>query len=306
MRQSAAFCIGIGVSLFITACGGGGGVVSTTPYILTVNSANPASGVTITAAPADNNGKASGSTSFTLTYNAGTMLALAAPATSGGNTFVSWSGGCTSTTVTCNVMMNANTTVTANYAAPVSYTLTVNSTNPSSGVVMTVTYPPTTLASQGTTSFTINGAPGSMYGLTAPATAGGNTFASWTGCTTSSTNTCNVTLNANTTVTANYTTLAATASTITVDQSSTGPAVTDKILGMNLAAWYDWPTNASSIDSALNGAGIKAIRWPGGSWSDDYHWGYQTGSGTLVPSYMCQTTSRLQEAGVDIVLLQTS
>jgi len=291
LGRRAAFCIGIGVSLFMTACGGGTSAVSTTPYTLTVNSSNPASGVTITAAPADANGLASGSTSFTLTYQSGTMLALAAPATSGGNTFVSWSGGCTSTTVTCNVTMNGNTTVTANYAAPVTYTLTVNSMNPSSGVLMTVTYPPTTLASQGTTSFTINGTAGSMYGLTAPATAGGNTFDSWTGCTTTSTVTCNVTLNANTTVTANYTTLAATASNITVDQSSTGPVVTDQILGMNLAAWYDWPTNASSIDSAFNGAGIKAIRWPGGSWSDDYHWGYQTGSGTLVPAYMCQTTS---------------
>jgi hypothetical protein len=285
------------VSLFITACGGGGGGtnhLSTTPYTLTVNSTNPSSGVTITAAPADANGLASGSTSFTLTYNSGTMLALAAPATVGGNTFVSWSGGCTSTTVTCNVTMNANTTVTANYAAPATYTLTVNSANPSSGVVIDVTYPPTTLASQGTTSFTINGTAGTMYGLTAPATASGNTgntFASWTGCTTSSTVTCNVTLNANTTVTANYTTLAATASNVTVDQSSTGPVVTDQILGMNLAAWYDWPSNASSIDSAFKGAGIKAIRWPGGSWSDDYHWGYQTGSGTLVPSYMCQTAS---------------
>lgn len=116
LGRSAAFSIGIGVSLFMTACGGGGGTnhLSPTPYTLTVNSANPASGVIITASPADNNSAASGSTSFTLTYNSGTAVTLTAPATSGGNTFVSWSGGCTSTTVTCSVTLNANTTVTAN------------------------------------------------------------------------------------------------------------------------------------------------------------------------------------------------
>ena len=293
LGRSAAFSIGIGVSLFMTACGGGGGTnhLSPTPYTLTVNSANPASGVIITASPADNNSAASGSTSFTLTYNSGTAVTLTAPATSGGNTFVSWSGGCTSTTVTCSVTLNANTTVTANYAAPVTYMLTVNSTNPSSGVTIEYNNPLNNVIIPGITSFTVTEPPGTTLVMTAPATASGNSFVSWTGCTTSSTVTCNVKLNANTTVTANYTTLAATSSTITVDQSSIGPAVTDQILGMNLAAWYDWPTNASSIDSALNGAGIKAIRWPGGSWSDDYHWGYQTGSGTLVPSYMCQTTS---------------
>jgi hypothetical protein len=78
---------------------------------------------------------------------------------------------------------------------------------------------------------------------------------------------------------------------VTVNPSNPGIAVNDQILGMNLAAWYNWPANATSINSAFNAAGIKAIRWPGGSWSDDYHWGYQSGSSTLVASYMCQTTT---------------
>jgi hypothetical protein len=260
----------------MTACGGGGGTnhLSTTPYTLTVNSMNPASGVTITAAPADANGLASGSTSFTLTYQSGTALALAAPATSGGNTFVSWSGGCTSTIVTCNVMMNGNTTVTANYAAPITYVLTVNSANPSSGVAITVSPADNNGASSGGTGFTRTYNAATSVTLTAPATASGNSFASWTGCTTSSTVTCNVTLNANTTVSANYTTLAATASTITVDQSSTGPVVTDQILGMNMAVWYDVTT--STIVPAFQAAGIKAVRWPGGSTSDVYHWANNT------------------------------
>jgi hypothetical protein len=57
---------------------------------------------------------------------------------------------------------------------------------------------------------------------------------------------------------------------VTVNQSSTGPAVTDHLLGMNMAAWYD-PTTAGVL-TAFQNAGIKVIRWPGGSWSDDYHW----------------------------------
>jgi hypothetical protein len=61
---------------------------------------------------------------------------------------------------------------------------------------------------------------------------------------------------------------------IAVDQSSLGPAVTDQLLGMNLAAWYDVTnsTNGPAIKNAFQAAGIKAIRWPGGSWSDAYNW----------------------------------
>jgi hypothetical protein len=66
-------------------------------------------------------------------------------------------------------------------------------------------------------------------------------------------------------------------STVTVDQSSVGPAVTDQLLGMNLGSWYDIATNKAAIVDAFGpassgGAGIKAVRWPGGSLSDVYHW----------------------------------
>ncbi len=61
-------------------------------------------------------------------------------------------------------------------------------------------------------------------------------------------------------------------STVTVDESSTGPAVTDQLLGMNMAAWYDLVDNETGIVNAFQAAGIKAVRWPGGSWSDLYHW----------------------------------
>jgi hypothetical protein len=59
---------------------------------------------------------------------------------------------------------------------------------------------------------------------------------------------------------------------VTVDLSSKGPAVTDQLMGMNMAAWYDIDTNKAAINAAFQAAGIKALRWPGGSQSDVYHW----------------------------------
>ncbi len=65
---------------------------------------------------------------------------------------------------------------------------------------------------------------------------------------------------------------------VTVNPSSPGAALTDQILGMNMAVWYDftdsgsYTTSNSPIVSAFEGAGIAALRWPGGSTSDEYHW----------------------------------
>jgi len=194
------------------------------------------------------------------------------------------------TTYTLTVTPTSGTAVTATAAitvTPAVVALTVNSANPDSGVTIDYNNPLNNVIIPGVTSFTVNEPAGTTLNLTAPPTAGGNSFASWTGCTSSSTVNCSVTLNANMTVTANY----SVRTTVTVDPSTPGIPVTDQLLGMNLAAWYDWPDNASSITSAFNAAGIKAIRWPGGSWSDDYHWGFQPGGSTLIPSYMCQTAS---------------
>jgi hypothetical protein len=70
-------------------------------------------------------------------------------------------------------------------------------------------------------------------------------------------------------------------STVSVDLGSPGISVTDQILGMNLAAWYDVTsgTNEPAIQSAFQAAGIKAVRWPGGSWSDAYNWETNTECG---------------------------
>ena len=112
----------MGLSMFLTGCGGG--ISTTTPpppttHVLTVNSTNPASGVAITVSPADTNGATNGTTSFTRTYDAGASVTLTAPATAGGNTFSAWTGCVSANTLReCTVAMNATTTVTAGYAAP--------------------------------------------------------------------------------------------------------------------------------------------------------------------------------------------
>ena len=208
MRHTFALVI-VGVS-GLTLSGCGGGSTSTTPqppvtYVLTVNSATPASGVAITVSPADNNSAANGSTSFSRNYNASTAVTLTAPATFGGNAFSSWTGCTTASTVTCNVTLNANTTVTANFTAPTVYMLTVDSVNPSTGVAINAAPADNNNTSSGSTSFNLSYNQGTAVTLTAPSNAAGNNFSSWTGCTAASTVTCNVTLNANTIVTANYT-----------------------------------------------------------------------------------------------------
>src|SRR5215472_3781106 len=77
--------------------------------------------------------------------------------------------------------------------------------------------------------------------------------------------------------------------TVTIDPSTPGLAATDQLLGMNLAAWYDIDSNASAIVSAFQGAGIKAVRWPGGSWSDLYHWdGNNVGVNFSGAAFNCQ------------------
>jgi hypothetical protein len=59
---------------------------------------------------------------------------------------------------------------------------------------------------------------------------------------------------------------------VCMSASCSGPAISNLLLGMNLAVWYDDVANTSSIVSASKSAGLAALRWPGGSTSDDYHW----------------------------------
>src|ERR1035437_11172628 len=64
---------------------------------------------------------------------------------------------------------------------------------------------------------------------------------------------------------------------VTVNLASKGPAISDQIIGMNLAEWYD-PTNPA-IQTAFAATGVTAVRWPGGSNSDLYNWETNTECG---------------------------
>jgi len=122
------------------------------------------------------------------TYTYGQTVVLTMGTVDPGWTFTGWSGGgCTGTTP-CTVTINSNTTVTANFTQN-QYTLTVNSDH-------------------GTVSKSPNN-PTYTYGQTVVLTMGtvdlGWTFSGWNGGGCTGTTPCTVTINSNTTVTANFT-----------------------------------------------------------------------------------------------------
>jgi hypothetical protein len=63
---------------------------------------------------------------------------------------------------------------------------------------------------------------------------------------------------------------AAAPTTIVVDPMPQGPAITDRILGVNMGNWFN--QSQPVLASALRSVGIKSLRWPGGSVSDLFHW----------------------------------
>ncbi|MGD0941100.1 MAG: hypothetical protein ABR905_15455 [Terracidiphilus sp.] len=292
LGRSVAFCFALGLSLWITACGGNVGKTNPPPpttYSLTVNSTNPASGVAVTVSPADNNSASNGTTSFTRTYDAGASVTLTAPAASGGNTFSSWSGACASTTTACTVTMTGNATETANYVAPVqTYTLTVNSTNPSSGVAITVSPADNNSATNGATSFARVYNSGTPVTLTAPATASGNDFSLWSGCTSANGSTCTVTMSGNSAVTANYSSVAPIITpTVTVTPSATSVARSQPLMvtvAVSGGTGNPEPTGSVTLTSGTYTSAATTLT--GGSAQIDIPAGSLTdGSDTLTATY---------------------
>jgi predicted lipoprotein with Yx(FWY)xxD motif len=190
---------------------------------LTVASVNPSSGVNITVSPNDNGGLGNGTTQFTRSYNNGTGVNLTAPATAGGNTFQKWqrNGVDYATTQATTVTVDADHTMTAVYVTPIR-TLTVASSNPASGVSITVSPNDNGGLGNGITPFTRNYNNNTTVNLTAPATAGGNTFQKWqrNGVDYATTQATNVTMDANYTMTAVYGTPVRTLTVASVNPSS--------------------------------------------------------------------------------------
>lgn len=97
------------------------GPVPESPLVrtLTVGSANPGSGVSISVSPGDKNGAGSGTTTFTRAYDLGSVVSLTAPGTAGGNNFQKWQkdGLDFSATATISVTVAGDHTPTAVYVA---------------------------------------------------------------------------------------------------------------------------------------------------------------------------------------------
>jgi hypothetical protein len=268
---------------------------ATTTYTLTVTNA---AGAAVTAMATVNVIPAPAITSFTAnpaTITTGASSSLA-PVFSGGTGIIT--GGSSPITATSGTAVSVSPTKTTTYTLTVTDTVGTNTTK--TATVTVVPAPTITSFSANPTSIT-SGDSSDLTGVftngTGVVTPGNLSITSGTPLSVSPTATTTYTLTvtnaANTAVaqTATVTVAAAPNATVTIDPSSPGITVTDQILGFNLAAWYVSPSNAPSINTAFNQAGIKAIRWPGGSWSDGYHWGYQTTSSTLVAPYNCTCSS---------------
>lgn len=202
---------------------------NTSPGIaLTVASTNPDNGATVGVAPADNNGRTNGTTSFELTYASGTSVTLNASPAAGGNSFSSWNGCDSASGTGCIVTMGADRTVTANYVpqVTVAHTLMISSTNPNTGVAISANPGDNGGQSNGTTQFTLTYNSGIAVTLTAPSTAAGNNFSNWTGCDNASTTTCSVMMNGNRTVIANYSAPGTSALVVASTNPGTGVPVT--------------------------------------------------------------------------------
>jgi hypothetical protein len=133
-------------------------------------------------------------------YPQGTVVHLTATPAAG-SSFAGWAGGGCSGTGTCTVTMAADQTVTATFGTipPVTHTLSVSGSGSGSGSVSSI---PAGISCGSACSHAF--AAGTPVTLTATA-GSGSTFGGWSGGGCSGTGTCTVTLNGDTTVTADFT-----------------------------------------------------------------------------------------------------
>jgi uncharacterized repeat protein (TIGR02543 family) len=140
-------------------------------------------------------------------YAAGTVVTLTATPASG-YSFTGWSGGASGTNSTITVTMNANVTVTASFTNSTGTTYTLTTTvSPSAGGTIT--------RSPNAGSY----AAGTVVTLTATPAAG-YTFTNWSGGASGTSATTTVTMNANTSVTANFATSNGGGTTLRIDDKS--------------------------------------------------------------------------------------
>lgn len=281
------------LGLFIAACGGGGGKTTTTTPVAPTVSVTPGNAGITTVQSESVKVMVSGSSGVP-----GGSVALSSGSYTSSATALS--GGSATITIAAGVLGVGTDTLTATYAPDTASSSNYTGATGTGSVAVTKAAPAVTV-----TPASVSVSPGASLtvqvavtgGSGAPAATGSVTLTS--GAYTSAaaalaSGSATITIAAgslaigNDTLTAAYTPDTASApvyttstgmspaitviqvSTVTVNQGVSGPAVTDQLLGMNLANWND-PTDAAIVP-AFKAAGIKAMRWPGGSWSDDYHW----------------------------------
>lgn len=229
---TAATNIGTAASaVFDTAIIGSSGS-GATPSLIALNTtvAGPGTG-TITANPRETN------------YTAGTAVTLTAAAASG-SVFQGWSGACSGTAPTCQLVMDSTKNVTATFtlaSSTTTYALTTSTTGAGSGAITRSNAGPAY-------------APGTVVTLTATPSAG-STFTGWSGACSGTTPTCQVTMDANKAVTATFTLAAAANFTLTTATAGTGTgAITqDKPGATHAAGTIVTLTSAANAGSTFTG-----------------------------------------------------
>ena len=245
---------------------------TTTTYTLTVTppvgTVNATSQTTVTVS------SGASITSFNATPNqieAGTSTQL-----------VGYFAGGTGVITPGNISATSGTAVSVSPTTTTTYTLTVTPTGGGTAVTKTATvtvYPvpvistfsanPATIVAGNSSSLTAN-----FTGGTAVITPGNISVTSGTPVSVSPTATTTYTLTVTPPVglAVTQTTTVTVQNSVVVNPANPGIAVTNQLMGMNMAVWYDFTGNKSAIVNAFQGAGIVALRWPGGSTSDVYHW----------------------------------
>jgi hypothetical protein len=181
----------------------------------------------------------------------------AAPAI--GSTFIGWSGGGCSGTAACNVTVSAATTVNAQFdLIPATYLLSINTTGTGAG---TVTGTGINCGLDCSEPF----APNTVVALTAVATAG-STFIGWSGGGCTGTGACSVTMNAVTTVSAQFDSTVVGPAPFTVTKSGTGTGTVTGT-GINCGADCSEPYAPGTVVTltASAAAGSTFIGWSGGT-----------------------------------------
>jgi hypothetical protein len=247
--------LGLGLA-GLTGCGSGSSSTQTS---------TPPSISSFTANPTSINSGSSATLTGVFAYGTGVITPGNMSVTSGVGVSVMPT---TTQTYTLTVTPTSGTAVTA------TATVTVNA---ASATITSFSASPTTITSGSSATLT-----GVFAGGTGVITPGNLTATSGTGVSVSPTATTTYTLTVTptsgtaATATATVTVASATVTSVTVNTTTTDAAVTNKLLGMNMAVWYDLVTNQTGIVDAFQTAGITQVRWPGGSDSDLYHWATNT------------------------------